>query len=98
MSSPYYQTQHWRGLRQACLLRDGHTCVVPGCNRAGSIVDHIVSRPDKSGPTLHDVISNLRTLCRDHDNQVKERKGRLTRKNDGQFKVKGCDANGWPLC
>jgi 5-methylcytosine-specific restriction endonuclease McrA len=97
MSSPYYQTPHWRALRLQCLERDQHTCVVPGCNRRGNIADHIVARPDKPHPTPHDVLSNLRTLCRDHDNQVKERKGRYARKGDGKFRLRGCTLDGWPV-
>jgi 5-methylcytosine-specific restriction endonuclease McrA len=102
VSSPgdaYYQSAHWKALRKACLERDGHHCTVPGCTRDGCIADHKVTRPQMPYPTPVDVLSNLRTLCRSHDAQVKEmrRGASYVRKQGGAFKVRGCDAEGWPF-
>jgi 5-methylcytosine-specific restriction endonuclease McrA len=95
-ANPYYWSAHWRSLRQACLQRDRHTCVVAGCgSRHGLIVDHIQTRPNVPYPTAADVITNLRTLCATHDAQIKEHRG--ARKQGGLFRIRGCDANGWPL-
>jgi hypothetical protein len=91
----FYQTAEWRTLRAACLRRDGYLCTVPGCGRRGYIADHILTRPQVPHLTLLDTLDNLRTLCGTHDAQVKERAG--VRKQDGQFRVKGCDVDGWPL-
>ena len=95
MSSPYYQSAHWKALREACLERDGHRCTVPGCGKRGQVADHIETRRNAPVPTAADVLSNLRTLCLSHDAQIKERRG--IRKQAGTFKVRGCDENGWPL-
>jgi 5-methylcytosine-specific restriction protein A len=89
-NDPYYRTKEWQRLRIAALARDKHTCVVKGCNERASIVDHIVSRR-RGGK---DSLSNLRSLCRSHDNQTKEFKGK--RRNDS-FKVKGATPDGRPL-
>jgi hypothetical protein len=91
----YYDSPHWKSLRLLCLARDGHRCTVAGCGRRGQVADHIKTRPDVPNPTDLDVLDNLRTLCLSHDAQVKEHKG--ARYQGGQFKVKGCDVNGWPL-
>jgi hypothetical protein len=50
-------------------------------------------------PCDADRLDNLRCLCLSHDSQVKERhRGQGgTRRSSGQFKLKGCDADGWPL-
>jgi 5-methylcytosine-specific restriction endonuclease McrA len=75
----------------AALQRDGFRCTVPGCGQRASVVDHIVSRRTAGADTL----ANLRSLCREHDNQVKERE-RGARRSAGKFTVRGCDANGIP--
>lgn len=94
--NPYYTSAHWRALRAACIERDRGMCTVPGCTYKGIIADHIIARPQNvSTPCLEDRLDNLRTLCRSHDSQVREVNGK--RKQGGQFKVKGCDENGWPL-
>jgi 5-methylcytosine-specific restriction protein A len=90
-SDPYYQTPHWRRLRAAALKRDGYRCVVPGCGKAAVVVDHIKRRRDGGA----DVLGNLRSLCRDHDNQVKERPNGK-RGNAGKLVVKGCFPDGSP--
>jgi hypothetical protein len=95
VGSPYYQSAHWKALRRACISRDGGACTVPGCPKPGRVADHIETRPDVPHPCELDTLSNLRSLCFSHDAQVKERGGQ--RKQAGSFKVRGCDANGWPL-
>ena len=99
MSSAYYRSPHWRTLRRACLLRDGFSCTVPGCGREGRVADHIEARPPSAQPTAADRLDNLRTLCLSHDAQVKEqRRGQsYSRKQGGSFKLRGSDAEGWPL-
>jgi hypothetical protein len=67
-------------LRAARLRIDGYRCVVPGCGRLAVVVDHIVSR--KIGGT--DTLDNLRSLCRAHDNQVKEAPSGI-RRTDGKL-------------
>ena len=94
-NGPYYQSAHWKALRRACISRDNGRCTVPGCCKPGRVADHIETRPDVPEPTGFDVLSNLRLLCLSHDAQVKERRGQ--RKQGGAFRVKGCDADGWPL-
>lgn len=97
-TNPYYLSAHWRALRKACLERDHHRCVVPGCGLYGPVADHIETRPPVQHPTPLDRLDNLRTLCRSHDAQVKEQRtgSSDTRKQGGVFRVKGCDADGWP--
>jgi len=64
---------------------------VPGCTDKAKVVDHIVSR--RNGGADHP--SNARHLCRRHDNAVKE-DSHGVRKNNGLFKLIGCDVDGWP--
>ena len=75
-----YRTTDWKTLRQQVLQRDGYRCTAPGCTLHAVVVDHIVS-PRNGGS---DVASNLRSLCRSHDNQVKEQPDG-TRRRGGQF-------------
>lgn len=91
MSDPFYQTKAWRRLREARLQMDRHTCVVPGCGQPACVVDHIVSR--KAGGA--DTLANLRSLCREHDQQVKERPGGK-RAMKGKLVARGCHADGSP--
>jgi hypothetical protein len=58
-------------------------------------VDHIETRPRSDGPTAADRLDNLRTLCRRHDAQIKEREGGTRRRNG--VPVMGCDVDGRPL-
>jgi 5-methylcytosine-specific restriction enzyme A len=94
-SEVYYQSKHWRALRQACFDRDHGRCTVKGCHAGARVADHIETRPHLPHPTDADVLSNLRSLCLSHDAQVKERNGK--RKQGGEFRVKGCDASGRSL-
>jgi 5-methylcytosine-specific restriction endonuclease McrA len=87
---PYYHSKEWKQLRTAAFARDHDTCVVPGCNQRAIAVDHIKAR--KAGGA--DQLGNLRSLCKQHDNQVKEYKGK--RRNTA-FKVTGARADGSPL-
>ncbi|HEY1300872.1 MAG TPA: HNH endonuclease [Stellaceae bacterium] len=91
MTDPFYRSKQWKKLREARLKLDNYACVVAGCGARAVVVDHIVRRRDGGADTL----SNLRSLCREHDQQVKERpSGR--RANAGQLTVKGCFADGSP--
>jgi 5-methylcytosine-specific restriction endonuclease McrA len=81
----------WRQIRAARLKIDGYRCAVPGCLRKATHVDHIISR--RAGGT--DALSNLRSLCAVHDNQVKE-DATGKRRSGGKFTVAGCDAFGMP--
>ena len=88
----YYNSRHWKQLREAALLRDLYRCAVPGCRRMANVVDHVVHR--RSGG--RDELSNLRCLCAEHDNQVKE-DAQGKRRSNGQAFLRGCDAKGIPL-
>jgi 5-methylcytosine-specific restriction endonuclease McrA len=88
---PYYKSKHWHRLRAAALKRDHKTCVVPGCGQRAVVVDHIKRRRDGGA----DVLANVRSLCREHDQQVKERPNGQ-RANAGKLVVKGCLADGSP--
>jgi 5-methylcytosine-specific restriction endonuclease McrA len=89
---PFYHTDTWRKLRRQALERDRHTCVVEGCGKRATTVDHIVSR-SKGGPNA---LPNLRSLCFDHDNQIKERRDG-TRRSGGNLRVRGSNQTGMPL-
>ena len=56
---PFYLSAEWKETRARVLARDGHRCVIPGCDRRAFICDHIVSR--KNGGSDGD--DNLRSLC-----------------------------------
>jgi 5-methylcytosine-specific restriction endonuclease McrA len=88
---PYYQSRQWRRLRATALQRDAYTCTVKGCRDRAEIVDHTVSR--RNGGL--NALSNLRSLCKLHDGQVKE-KSDGDRANGGKFKLIGCGPDGWP--
>ena len=97
--NPYYHSAHWKALKRAAHERDGWRCTVPGCRTPlhELTADHINARPrGVPTPTPFDVLSNLRTLCGNHDRSIKERADG-TRKGGGRLIVRGCDANGRPL-
>jgi 5-methylcytosine-specific restriction endonuclease McrA len=88
---PFYHSKTWKRLRTARLRLDGTRCVVPGCGQRATTVDHIRRRRDGGA----DVLSNLRSLCREHDQMVKERpQGK--RANAGKLVVRGCYPDGSP--
>ena len=89
---PFYKTMAWQSLRAAALRRDGYRCVVPGCRTRATHVDHVIPRR-RGGP---DVLSNLRSLCKEHDNQVMQGPSGQ-RRSGGRPHMKGCDADGMPL-
>lgn len=94
--NPFYQSPEWRALKKACLDRDKHRCVVAGCCNRATFADHIVARPrGAKAMTRADTLDNLRSLCRDHDNQIKE-DASGNRRNGGVAFVRGCDASGFP--
>lgn len=80
VADSFYNSPEWKELRAACFRRDRFTCVAPGCSRAACVADHIVPRK-LGGP---DALGNLRSLCRPHDNQVKELPDG-TRRNGGKL-------------
>lgn len=92
MKRSFYKSQAWQRLRAAALRRDGYVCVVPGCGARATHVDHIKRRRDGGTDTL----DNLRSLCRVHDNQVKELPSGK-RANAGKLFVRGCDVDGRPI-
>jgi HNH endonuclease len=77
VADPYYASTPWRELRAKRLAMDNHTCVVEGYGQRAIVADHIVSRSAGGA----DSITNLRSLCRLHDNQARERSDG-TRKNE----------------
>lgn len=87
MTDPFYRSLNWRQLRGAALRRDRWRCVV--CGDRAVVVDHIVSRRN-GGP---DTLGNLRSLCRRHDNAIKENQ-HGNRRSHGI--LGGCDASGVP--
>jgi 5-methylcytosine-specific restriction endonuclease McrA len=91
MTDKYYKTKRWLHLRKARLLLDLYRCVVPGCGQFAVVVDHIVAR-DAGGP---DTLDNLRSLCREHDNAIKEDKAGK-RRSGARLVVRGCFADGTP--
>src|SRR5689334_1117391 len=89
---PFYKTKVWRELREQRLCLDAYRCIVPGCEARAVVVDHVNSSERGCAVPL----DRLRSLCRDHDNQVKE-DGRGRRKNEGRLHLRGCDEHGMPL-
>jgi 5-methylcytosine-specific restriction endonuclease McrA len=69
VADPYYSSPSWRALRAKRLALDRHTCTVEGCGQTAVVADHLVAR--RAGGA--DSIANLRSLCRLHDNQMRER-------------------------
>ena len=61
----YYHSTEWRTLREACLTRDYHQCVLCGSNNR-LVSHHIHARKDGGADTL----SNLATLCHYCHNKV----------------------------
>lgn len=68
VTDPFYLSAGWKETRARIFARDGNLCVVTGCNRRAIVCDHIVSR--RAGGSDDD--ANLRSLCRLHDNRLKE--------------------------
>jgi hypothetical protein len=90
-NDPFYRSSAWRKARASRLQLDGHRCTVPDCHATAVVVDHCnPAKPRSLDPR------DLRSLCRLHDNQVKEGADG-TRRSGGQFKIIGTDADGWPL-
>ena len=97
-SASFYRSPFWRALRAKRLAIDNHQCTVPGCDSPARIVEHTITRPHVDGPCSVDRIELLRSLCADHDNQIKERvAGQPERKRDGRTFLRGHDATGMPL-
>jgi len=58
-------------------------------------VDHIKAR--RTHPHLALVLSNVRTLCPEHDNQAHREKGNSRMGRDARFVVRECAVDGMPL-
>lgn len=67
-ADPHYLTPDWKALRKAVFARDRFACVIPGCAQRAIVCEHIRSRRQGGA----DDLSNLASLCRDHDNRFKE--------------------------
>lgn len=91
-NDPFYKSPKWKALRAEALSRDHWRCTVPGCGTKATHVDHVISRRNGGAS----VLANLRSLCRDHDNQIKEGADGQ-RRRDGITHVAGCDARGYPI-
>jgi 5-methylcytosine-specific restriction enzyme A len=91
MPDPFYKSSLWKQLRARVIRRSRGWCEAPGCTLRGVIVDHIKSR--RAGGPDHE--SNLRHLCKAHDNAVKENE-RGERRHGGKL-PSGCDASGLPV-
>lgn len=92
-NDPRYKTPEWLATRKIVKSRARGRCQVDGCPRFGLVADHIVA-PNNDGAFFD--LNNLRWLCRDHDNQIKE-DAQGQRRRAGKPFVRGCDAQGWPL-
>lgn len=95
---PFYTSPPWRKLRAQALKRDGHRCVVCGrdvSDKGAARVDHI--EPRSVRPDLELTLSNVRTLCTEHDNQSHREKAGGGGPRREAFVIRGCDADGWPL-
>ena len=94
----FYRSPEWRELRRQALSRDGYRCVVCRRDISGkgqARVDHIKAR--RTHPHLALVLSNVRSLCADHDNQSHREKPAGAAARDERFVIRGVDADGWPL-
>lgn len=80
----FYSTAAWQALRKQCLDRDGWRCVL--CGHRAVVADHIQPRK-QGGP---DTLRNLRSLCRLHDNQMRERNGK-------RAALTHIGTDGWPV-
>jgi 5-methylcytosine-specific restriction endonuclease McrA len=69
VADPFYSSKPWRDLRAKRLALDRYVCAVEGCKQRAIVADHIVARAQGGA----DSIANLRSLCRLHDNQARER-------------------------
>jgi 5-methylcytosine-specific restriction endonuclease McrA len=93
--NPFYLSRFWRLLRLERLRLDRYIC--QGCmQRRATTVDHVITRPPVPYPCELDRIDNLRSLCDTCDRQVKETRGGK-RRNEGRFRLMGCDINGLPF-
>ena len=73
IADAFYHTPEWKALRTACLKRDGWRCVV--CGKPAIVADHVIGRRKwiaERLPGSPDTLGNLRSLCRGHDNAMKE--------------------------
>lgn len=87
---PFYRSKVWFRLRHACLQRDQHRCVVPGCTNRATHADHIKARA-KGGA---DSLANLESRCPScHSRKTAQRDGGFGNALSRQRPV---GADGWP--
>lgn len=93
----FYDTPEWKALRRLVLIRDGYRCTICGRDVGGkgeARVDHIISIRER--PDLAFVMSNLRTLDAEHDNQAHREKPKGGQR-DARFVIRGCTSDGMPI-
>jgi hypothetical protein len=90
-NDPYYKTKHWKDLVSQVWQRAKGYCEIEACNRLGKVCDHVIPRR-RGGP---DTLTNLRLLCRFHDNQLMQQSDG-NRRNGGVPTVPGCFPDGSP--
>lgn len=95
----FYDSPEWKHIRRLVLIRDGYRCTVCGRDVRGkgkARVDHIISMHER--PDLALVMSNLRTLDAEHDNQAHREKPKgKGAGRDARFTIRGADASGMPI-
>jgi len=97
-AASFYPSRAWKQLRLLALKRDHWRCTVCGVHvggKAKASVDHIL--PARQRPDLAMSLSNLRTLCRLHDNQSHREKWRSDPNAPREARFTGCTADGTPL-
>ena len=62
-ASQYYRSIAWRARREARLQHDNYSCVI--CGEPAEVVDHLTY--ERFG---NELMTDLRSLCRDHDREV----------------------------
>jgi len=63
IAQPFYSSAEWIALRDRVRRDAGGLCQVPGCNRRGHIVDHIVELKDGGAPLDR---GNTMLMCGSH--------------------------------
>ncbi|WP_160119654.1 HNH endonuclease [Rhodovarius lipocyclicus] len=87
---PFYRSKAWFRLRHACLQRDQHRCVVPGCTNRATHADHIIPR-SKGGA---DTLANTASICPGcHARKTALHDGGFGNKPSRQCPI---GADGWP--
>lgn len=82
VADPFYSSAAWIALRDRVRREANGRCQVPGCNRRGHIVDHIVELKDRGAPLDR---SNTILMCASHHTAktASERTRRTARRPGG---------------